>query len=139
MRIKVCGIAVLAVFLVGCATQPIPTSQATPVPASKVRDTTFTKPGTGRGQVIVKRDSGFGGSACSTKLFANGKLTAELSTSEKINLYFPEGMHVISAWPNNPCGGGMVEVEAQVKVDKVLTYRIGYGSNGDFGLYPTAF
>lgn len=139
MHIKACAAAALALLVAGCATQPIPTSQAIPVSASKVHDTTYTKPVPGYGVVIVKRDSGFGGSACSTKLFANGKLTAELSTSEKINLYFPEGMHVISAWPNNPCGGGMVEVEAQVKVDKVLTYRIGYGSNGDFGLYPTAF
>lgn len=33
----------------------------------------------------------------------------------------------------------MVEVEALVKVNTPLTFRIGYGSNGDFGLYPTAF
>ena len=33
----------------------------------------------------------------------------------------------------------MVEAEARVMMNKPLTFRIGYGSNGDFGLYPTAF
>lgn len=130
--------AVLAA-LTGCATQPVPTSQATDVPNERIQDRRYLQPAAGSGLVTIKRDTGFGGSACNTSVYANGTLTALLAPSEKISLHLPEGSHVISAWPNNPCGGGMVEVEALVRVNKPLTFRIGYGSNGDFGLYPTAF
>jgi hypothetical protein len=134
-------IAVSAVLtsLAGCATQPIPTSQAKYVPDERIHDRTYLQAAAGSGLVTIKRDAGLGGSACNTSVFANGTLTAQLASSEKIALHLPEGAHIISAWPNNPCGGGMVETEAQVRMGKPLTFRIGYGSNGDFGLYPTAF
>lgn len=37
------------------------------------------------------------------------------------------------------CGGGMAEIPGLVKKDGVLIYRVGYDSNGDFGIYRTAF
>jgi len=133
------GSLAIAITLSGCATQPIPTSQASFVPDLRILDKSIVTPKDGAGQVIVKRDGGIGGSACNTRVFANGRLSAELAPSEKVILYLPEGAHIISAWPNNPCGGGMVEAEARVSVTRPITFRIGYGSNGDFGLYPTAF
>lgn len=141
MRSKSCIVAAaLSLFLAaGCATQPIPTSEARFVPQERILDKTFLKPTADSGEVIIKRDSGFGGSACNTRVFANGKATAELATGEKIALFLPIGDHIISAWPNNPCGGGMVETRATVQRNKSVAFRIGYGSNGDFGLYPTAF
>lgn len=129
----------LSVSLVGCATQPIPTAEAKFVPDIRINDRTYFQPSPGTGIVTVKRDSGFGGSACNTSVYTDGNLAAQLAPSEKIVFHMPEGTHIISAWPNNPCGGGMVEVDASVKANKPLTFRIGYGSNGDFGLYPTAF
>jgi hypothetical protein len=37
------------------------------------------------------------------------------------------------------CGGGMSEQSGEVTEGKTLMYRVGYGTNGDFGIYPTAF
>lgn len=141
MKSRFVSLTVTAVLaaLTGCATQPIPTSQAKYVPDERIHDRTYLQPVAGSGLVTIKRDAGFGGSACNTSVYANGTLTAQLAPSEKIALHLPEGSHLISAWPNNPCGGGMVEAEARVMMNKPLTFRIGYGSNGDFGLYPTAF
>jgi hypothetical protein len=33
----------------------------------------------------------------------------------------------------------MSEQSGKVTGEKTLMYRIGYGTNGDFGIYPTAF
>lgn len=130
---------VLAV-LSGCATQPIPTSEAALVPDSRIHDRALLQPLPGTGSITVKRDSGFLGSGCNTSVYANGALIAQLAPSEKITFHMPEGKHVLSAWPNNPCGGGLTEVEASVNANKPLTYRIGSANNGGGAtLYPTAF
>jgi hypothetical protein len=44
-----------------------------------------------------------------------------------------------SAWPNDPCAGGMSEVQGTVTSSSELNFRIGYGTNGDFAMHPTAF
>lgn len=125
--------------LAGCATDPVPTSLARPAPESRIHDKSAAIPRPDYGQVTVKRDSGITGSGCNIQVFLNGNLSAELAPSEKVNFYLPEGTHIVSAWPNNPCGGGMTEVEAKATASKPITFRIGYGGPGDFGIYPTAF
>jgi hypothetical protein len=69
----------------------------------------------------------------------NGTPVADLDTEEKVVLHLPIGEHILSAWPNGICGGGMSEVSTTVRAGKQLNFRIGYGSNGDFSIQPTAF
>ena len=128
-----------SLFLAACATQPVPTSQARAVPDERIHDKSITTPKEGMGRVIIKRDTGFGGSACNTRIFADGKLSSEIAPGEKVVFYMSAGRHIISAQPKNPCGGGMAEAEANVSIDNPLVFRVGYGTGGDFGLYPTAF
>lgn len=134
---KILFLAILG--LVGCATQPVPTSEAQFVPEDRILDPVYLKKLPDSGEVIVKRDSGIGGSACDTRIFVDGKPMADLATSEKVSFHLKESDYIISAWPKNPCGGGMVETRVTVKRNQTLTFRVGYGSNGDFGMYPTAF
>ena len=123
----------------GCATRPVSNSEATQVPSSRIIDSKFLTPTPDSGVVTVKRDSGLGGSACSSRVFVNAKPIADLQTSEKVVVYLPAGEYVFSAWPNGICGGGMSEVRATVKSGVELSFRIGYGSNGDFTINATAF
>lgn len=126
--------------LAGCATSPIPTSEAIPVPESRIHNRVYMDKKPDTGKIIVKRDiSGFFGSGCNHKIFVDGSLIAELDKGEKITLNVPIGKHIVSATPNNPCGGGMAEVEATVSESEIQSFRTGTGGNGDFGIYPTAF
>jgi hypothetical protein len=132
-------IIICCFFVSACATRPISNYEAVITPNDRILNDQYSKPSSNTGTVIIKRDKGFGGSACSTRIFVNGEPVADIRTSEKIVLYLPESEYVLSAWPNSICGGGMSEVTAYVKVDEQLSYRVGYGSNGDFFINRTAF
>jgi hypothetical protein len=54
-------------------------------------------------------------------------------------MFLSDGDYILSAWLGSVCSGGMSEAKATVKFDVELNFRVGYGSNGDFYLNPTAF
>lgn len=128
-----------AMFLTGCATKPISTELAKPAPAKQIIDATLFSKKPGTGEVVIKRDSGYVGSACLTRVYIDGREVADLDPEQKITIYPTLGDHIFSAWPKGMCGGGMSEQSGKVTEGKVLTYRIGYGSGAEFGIYPTAF
>lgn len=133
-------ISVLAAILLnGCATRPVTTAEAVPVPRERIFSTNLLEPFEGSGTVIIKRDSGLGGSACSARLFVDAKPTADLRTAERVDLHLPVGDHILSAQPNGLCGGGMVEVPVRVVARQAATFSMGYGTAGDFTFTPTAF
>jgi hypothetical protein len=127
------------VSFTGCAGQPISNSAARFVPANRVLDEQFVIPDPSKSQVTVKRDSGFFGGGCTARVFINAKPVADVDASEKVVLYLPEGDFILAAWPKGICGGSMTEVTAAVKKGVPMSFRIGYGSNGDFSINPTAF
>lgn len=129
----------IAVALAGCATQPVSIAEAVPVPRERILSSEFLQPIEGSGTVIVKRDSGIVGSGCSARLFVDAKAIADLRTSERVTLYLQTGEHILSAQPNGLCGGGMVEVRVRATSRETATFRMGYGTAGDFTLSPTAF
>lgn len=126
-------------LLIGCATKPVSNEEAKPVPSSQIINTSLLDKKEGTGQVIIKRDSGFFGSACFSRVYVDGKEVADLGTSQKVTVYPTIGDHIFSAWPKGICGGGMSGQAGEVVEDKTLIYRIGYGSNGEYGIQPTAF
>ncbi|WP_340608135.1 hypothetical protein [Xenorhabdus bharatensis] len=134
-------IAVVAMIfnLVGCATTPISNEAAKLVPEKQIiqHDLLVKKEGTGK--VIIKRDSGLLGSPCSSRIYVDGKEIARLEPKQKIEIYPEIGSHIFSAQPEGICIGGMSEQEGKVTEGRTLIYRIGYGSSGDYGIYPTAF
>lgn len=129
---------ILMIFF-GCATRPISNFDAKSVPIRRMEVDHYSHERKDTGKVIIKRDRGFAGSACSSRVFVDGEPVAYIRSSEKIVLFLKEGEHILSAWAMTICGGGMAEVKAVVKAGEQSSYRIGYGSNGDFFIYPTAF
>lgn len=127
-------IILVLLLLTGCATTPIPTSEATPVQPSS-----YGQPGPNTGQVIIKRDSGAVAALCATRVLVNGRVVAEVGPSEKVTLYLEEGAHILGAWPKDFCGGKLTEIEQTVKAGATSIFRIGAGSGGDFSIMPTAF
>ncbi len=135
------AVFLLAFFSIvsGCATRPVSNLEATFVPNNRVINSQYLERTNNSGVVTIKRDRGVGGSACSSRIFVNAQPIADLRTAEKIVIYLAEGEYVFSAWPNGICGGGMSEVNAQVKSGVELNFRVGYGSNGDFTINATKF
>ena len=136
---KKIALALVIVGISGCATKPVTNEQAQNIPAKQILDSSFFSKKEGTGEVIIKRDSGVMGSACMTRVYLDGKEIADLDTAQKAVIYPKVGNHIFSAWPKGMCGGGMSEQSGTVVDGKTLMYRIGYGTNGDFGIYPTAF
>lgn len=134
-------IAILCALLLlaGCATEPISTRDAHPVPRERVLAADMTKPQEGMGSLIVKRDAGLFGSACTHRLFINGTPFADIDTEEKVQIYLAPGEHILGSKPNGICGGGNVETAVNLKAGQTRTYRAGVGSSGDIALQPTAF
>lgn len=130
---------VTAVLTVGCATQPVPNAESRLVQEKDVLGKGWFVRKTNTYPVTIKRDSGWMGSACSTRIYVNGKPVADVSTSEKMVIYLREGEHIFSAKPNGICAGGVSELRANVKSDSPLNIRAAYGTNGEFFLNVTAF
>lgn len=133
----------LLIFLLaataGCATRPVPNALSAFVPSDRILDATYLRSAPGTGVVTLKRDAGLGGSACAARVYVNTRPIADLRTSEKIVLHLPPGDYIFSSQPNSICAGGLSEVRSNVAAGAELTFRIGYGSNGDFSINASAF
>lgn len=134
---KAITIAVLSAMMAGCASTPVSRLDANL--SSKILSDEFSKKQNGYASLVVKRDNGFSGSACSSRVYINGIAVVDLDTGEYYKAYIKPGEHIISAQPKGICGGGLSEASVRATENQDLTYRIGYGSNGDYFIVPTAF
>jgi hypothetical protein len=108
---------------------------SSPVPRQQIIDTRYLKRTAAAGEVIIKRDSGVAGAACTIRASIDGLAMADLSPGEKIVLYLPEGDHIFSAKRNGLCGVGtmMTETKGTVEAGKILLLRIGAKSSRLYG------
>jgi type IV pilus biogenesis protein CpaD/CtpE len=133
------AIVLAAAALAGCASGPIATSDATPIPVERILNAELTKPKQGAGSVILKRDTGFVGAACTLRIFANGKPYAEILPGEKIQIYLDAGDHILGATGTTLCSGQITEAPVTIKPGQTQTYLLGFGAGTDVKLHPTAF
>lgn len=129
-------IIALCVLLTGCATTPVPISEATPVPPT--RHLAFKSPGDGTAPVVIRRDSGLQASVCATQVFVNGALAAYIRSGEIVTLHVPAGETILGAMADAICAGGLVELQVKLTPGRAAHYRIGYDTNGALGLFATA-
>jgi hypothetical protein len=129
----------LAACLVGCATTSVPTAEALPVPASRILNAGFVQPAAGAFAITIKRDAGMNTGACGTKVWINGAPVAEVRTAEKVVVYLKPGSYMLGAETNLPCAGRLAELQMIVGPSHPTTYRMGYGTSGEFALSPSAF
>jgi hypothetical protein len=132
--------AFLALSLTACATQPISIYQASAVPSSRILAPQLLSQAQFTGSLIIKRDTGFMGSACTIRVFVNRVPVADLAPSEKIELFIPLGEYVVSATPTDIfCGGGTSEAAVVIRPESQRILRIASGQSGDIHLQPSAF
>jgi hypothetical protein len=131
-RIIAAGLAALA--LGGCATSPLPVSEAKPVPADEV----YGFKGTGTkdsGSLTVFRDEGFVGSGCDIMFYIDGQRAAKIGPGQKATFNLPAGevnlgTGLVESWL---CAGAAIKtIASNIKPGKEAIYRI----NGDMqGFY----
>jgi hypothetical protein len=130
----------LTALLAGCATVPAG-ERASAVPSDRV--TAFQTPTDGDATIIVTRDTGMMGSACTLAIFIDGKQAAELEPGERAVFHVPSGPRIIGTWMsgNGLCGiqkgKNRVEIDASVKPGDVRRFRIGYGAENGPAISPT--
>ncbi len=125
------GVLALA-LLAGCATSPVPSGQADPVPSSRLFG--YQKQGSADAVLIVTRDKGFVGGGCNTTISIDGQKSAEIGTGETARFFVPAGEHIISA---SSCGSGLKEREAALKAGATKKFRISIDSSMSMDLSPT--
>jgi hypothetical protein len=130
----------LALSLTACATQPISIYQASAVPSSRILAPQLLSQAQYTGSLIIKRDTGFMGSACTIRVYVDTVPVADLGPSEKIELFLPFGEHVVGATQTDAfCGGGTSEAAVIIRPESQKVLRIASGQSGDIHLQPSAF
>jgi len=130
----------LALSLMACATQPVSIYQASAVPSSRILAPQWLSQAPYTGPLVIKRDSGFMGSACTIRVFVDAVPVADLAPSEKVELFIPLGEHVVVATSSNGiCGGGTSEAAVVIYAERQKILRIASGQSGDIHLQPSAF
>jgi hypothetical protein len=130
----------LVLSLMACATQPVSIRQAAAVPASRILARQWLSQAQYTGPLVIKRDAGFMGSACTIRVFVDTVPVADLAPSEKVELFVPLGEHVIGASSNGMfCGGGTSEAAVVIRPESQKILRIASGQSGDIHLQPSAF
>jgi len=126
---------VLLLVAAGCATKPISSADARPIPEERIyaEFAKYTEPGASRAKVSFTRDSGMLGAAASLTLFINGEIVARIRRKESISAYLPVGHNQIAVGPGNPSagpvGGGLVEEELLARYGEEYFYRVGLDMN----------
>ena len=122
-----------------CATTPLTIKQASAVPSSRILAPQWIAQRSNTGSLVVKRDSGFMGSACTIRVFVDAVPVADLAPSEKIELYVDLGEHSVVVSSNGICGGGTSEAAVVIMPERQRILRIASGQSGDIYLQPSAF
>jgi hypothetical protein len=133
------GSLVVFLALTSCATTPISVEQASTVPGARILAKQMLAPAPYTASLVIKRDSGFMGSACSIRVFVDGVAVADLETAEKVEVFVSLGEHIVAVTSNGICGGGTAEAAVVVVPERQRILRIASGQSGDLFLQPTAF
>jgi hypothetical protein len=130
----------LLLSLTACATQPVSIYQASAVPSSRILAPQLLSQAQYTGSLIIKRDTGFMGSACTIRVFVDTVPVADLAPSEKVEIFVPLGEHIVSAAPTETlCGGGISEAAVVIRPESQKILRIASGQSGDIHVQPSAF
>ena len=137
MRVLVLFLMLLS--LAACATTPLTINQAAAVPATRILAPQLLAQASNTGSLVVKRDSGFMGSACTIRVFVDAVPVADLKSAEIVELFVPLGEHSVVATSNGICGGGTSEAAVVIMPERQRILRIASGQSGDIFLQPSAF
>jgi hypothetical protein len=110
-----------AFIFAGCATTPIPSAQATPVPSERVL-AFQNKSDSLNGALILTRDVGFHGGGCFNAFWINGTLAARFGAGETATFFVEPGEHVLRVG-RDPLGKGLCGTDSDRWTQRETTFR----------------
>jgi len=125
------GVATV-LLLAGCASSPVPSGEASPVPSKRLFAYQTSVPG--ESFLVVTRDKGFVGSGCNGTVSVDGVRAAEVGTGETAKFRVAPGEHIISV---STCGSGLKERETSIRSGATKKFRISIDSAMSLDLSPT--
>lgn len=118
MRILVS--ALIALWLTGCSSMPVPIAEANPVTAEYIYAPEYLQPSDDRTEkVVVVRDDAFEASKAGFVLILDGTPVAELYPSDKVELYLGMGLHLGQIKMNTP-----IDIYAPSDVEILVTDKL---------------
>ena len=123
------------IALGGCASVPVPYSEAKPTPNNK--QILFAEATPSTVPVTLIRDRQFVGSICATKIMVDEKVAAYVGVAERVTLNIPVGEVILGAEPAGICNGGLAEHEVNLTPGKPLYFRISISQNAETHIYRT--
>lgn len=133
MKVYIIGI-VTALLLVGCATTPIPSAQAKPVPSDRLLAFQEKKAET-TSTLVVTRDVGFLGSGCYIEFSINGIMVANVDVGETAHFFVTPGELVFKSALN---GAGLCALnkdywtqrETIIRANEIKFFRLSSSIDG---------
>jgi hypothetical protein len=123
---RIIAAVILGIALSGCATSPIPVSEAKPVPFDEIYG--FQNKATpNSGRLTVFRDGGLVGSGCDVVLYIDGKRAAKIGPGQRASFNLPEGEVDLGTGlaDSGLCSGAAIKtVASNIKPGKESIYRI---------------
>lgn len=127
-------------FLFGCASSPVPLSDAKPAPADRVF--LFQSPAINSAEITIVRDGGVVGSACLITAYINGQRVANLESKEKAVFYVHPGELMLGAAFEGAglCNSGKLRQEREVVIKKMQkkVFRIYTGADAELDIKPSS-
>ena len=140
--IKIIIAALLAFAATGCATTATPPDEVKEAPRQNIYLNNYTaSPDFIR--IIVTRDQGYAGHACSAGVYIDGRLAAKLDTSERVTFWMPPKEVLVGVGPAErtgfcSAGLGMREVATNPKAGETRMFRVVVRPGDGLGIEATS-
>lgn len=132
------SVVAASVLAAACASTPVPSSDAIPVPEHRIFSKDLTTPQEGYAYVVVTRDQGLIAEACAVGLFVDGTHVADLRNKEQVRLFVKTGEHLVGVKAES-CFPGSDQVSIDATPDKLTLLRIQVGLDDGLRIRPSAF
>jgi len=125
--------AAMVIVLAGCSTTPVDPGSARAVPPERVLNPTLLSPDSERtAQIVVSRDQGMRGSACSYIISLDNVKVMALRSSESATLHVTPGSHFLRLETTSGlCGSTVMSQNTFVAAGERQVYRAIQPSAGE--------
>jgi len=90
------------------------------------------------GRILIKREGGLMGIACTQRIYLNGTPAADLRVGQGVTLYVPQGEYIIGTMATGICDGN-AEASLTIQAGQSKSFRVGADQSGSLKIQPTAF
>jgi len=116
------------VLLAGCATQNERHVGIHDVPSSTVFD--YQDAAAGDGTLNIVRDQGLWGAGCSSAIYVDDKVVADMEIGQQLVLRVPAGTRKLGVMPHGACSSDRVDVDASVQQGETMNFTIPASGEG---------